>query len=134
LGLQHIPDTHVAEPEQLQATVPHPLLTEVPHLLSHLGRSQQSPLTHDWLLEQVKVLVPQPLVVGPQNVGVGRVGRTQQVPAPAAPDVEQPLPLPQDVELHTRDPQPLVIVVLQAVPTPPHVGSTQHAPGLVLSG
>lgn len=71
---------------------------------------------------------PQALVATPQKSGVGRVGRAQQVPAPAPPEVVHARPLPQEVDEHVRDPQALDMVVLQPTPSPPQVGSAQQVP------
>lgn len=118
----------------MQSTLPHVLVTVVPHWVPHLGRSQQSPFTHCAPDAHVYALDPQVLVAVPQNVGVGRGGRAQHVPAPAAPVVVHPKPLPQEVAEHVFEPQVLVTVVLHAAPSPPQVGSTQHVPGVLGSG
>jgi hypothetical protein len=64
--VQHWPDTHFAEPEQLQSTVPQELLTLVPHWLLHVGRVQQWLSTQVVPPPQLNVREPQEFVTVPQ--------------------------------------------------------------------
>jgi hypothetical protein len=132
--VQHCPEMQGLVPGQAQSTLPHVLVSVVPHAVPQAGRLQHAPFTHVPPALQVKVAEPHAFVTVPQKFGSGRVGNGQHVPAPPEPVVVHPKPLPHEVSEQVFEPQALVTIVLQAAPLPPHVGSTQHAPGVFGSG
>jgi hypothetical protein len=126
-GAQQALPTQRALPEHSQGTEPQALVKVVLHWFSQLGSAQHWSLTQVNPPPQPNVRSPQALLTVPQKVALGRVGSSQQVPAPPS-VLPHARPLPHEPALHVRSPQLLLRTVLQAAPSPPQVGSVQHAP------
>jgi hypothetical protein len=126
-GVQQLLLTQRAPSAHSHATEPHALLKVVLHWLAQLGSAQHCPPTQLEPPPHPNVREPQVLLNVPQNVGLGRAGSSQHVPAPPS-ALPHESPLPQELALQVRSPQLLLSVVLHAAPSPPQVGKVQHAP------